>query len=69
MGQCLTDNGLKPDPEKITSINNLSVPDDVAAVRHLLGTSKYWSSFIPGLAKISEPLRELSKCGCEWAWP
>ena len=53
MGHVFTDNKLNADPEKITAINNMPVPDDVTAVRCFLGMSTYLSTFIPDLANMS----------------
>ena len=37
MGHLLTDEGLKPDPDKVRAILEMPEPTDVAAVRRLIG--------------------------------
>ena len=68
MGHLLTDEGIKPDPEKITAIHQMPKPTDVAGVRRMLGMVTYLAKFLPQLATMSEPLRQLTKQDVEWIW-
>ena len=68
MGHLLTDEGIKPDPKKITAIHQMPKPTDVAGVRRMLGMVTYLAKFLPQLATMSEPLRQLTKQDVEWIW-
>ena len=58
IGHCLT-KGLKPDPVEVKAILRIKKPDDVAAVRRLMGMVKYLSKFLGDLSQICEPIRHL----------
>ena len=68
MGHLITSAGIKPDPEKISAIQNMPSPTDVPAVRRLCGTVQYLARFIPNLAQHTEPLRRLTKKSSVWNW-
>ena len=59
---------IKPDPKKITAIHQMPKPTDVAGVRRMLGMVTYLAKFLPQLATMSEPLRQLTKQDVEWIW-
>ena len=42
--------------------------DDKKAVQRLLGMINYVGKFIPNLAEITKPLRELLKKEIDWHW-
>jgi len=63
MGHVLTNDGLKPDPEKVKSIKDMPIPEDKKGMKRFLGTVNYLSKFIPNLSQVAVPLRELTKDG------
>ena len=63
-----TSSGVSPDPRKVEAIANASDPTNAQEVRSLLGLVTYCSRFIPDLATISAPLRELTKENAKWEW-
>ena len=56
-----TNLGLKPDPKKIEAIQKMKSPNDVVGVRRIIGMVNYLAKFLPNLAKMCEPLRQLTK--------
>ena len=46
----------------------MNPPQSASEVKSLLGMAQYVSRFIPGYAKITAPLRNLTKQGVEWKW-
>ena len=68
MGHCLTNEGLKPDPQKIDAIVKMEKPQDVAGVQRLIGLVKYLSKFLNNLSQICEPIRRLTHKDAEWRW-
>ncbi|XP_070549161.1 uncharacterized protein [Ptychodera flava] len=60
--------GVSPDPKKVEALQEASEPQSVAEVKSLLGMANYCGRFIPNLATISEPLRELTKKDTPWQW-
>ena len=68
MGHILTDQGIKPDPQKITAIQDMQRPEDPAAVLRLLGMLNFLGQYLPNLSHITEPLRRLTHEDPKWEW-
>ena len=68
MGNLVSSDGLKPDPNKIEAIMNMPKPTDVNSLLRLLGFIKYLAQYISNESAITEPLRELLKKYTEWDW-
>ena len=68
VGHLLTADGLKPDPNKVRALLEMSTPTDKEAVRRFLGFVTYLSKFIPNLSEIDAPLRELVKTDVMFSW-
>jgi len=56
LGTIIRDEGIKPDPAKVSAIVNMPVPTDKAALWRLLGMVNFLASHIPNLATIMAPL-------------
>ena len=61
MGHILSDQRLKPDPDKIKAIINMPTPQDKEAVRRFLGLIQYLSKFIPSLSDFSQNPSEIGR--------
>ena len=61
IGNQLTAEGVKPDPEKIRAITQMPPPTDKKGVERLLGTINYLGKFVPSLSTITEPIRCILK--------
>lgn len=68
MGHILTNDGLKADPDKVTAVKNMPVPESVVSLQRFIGMVKYLAKFLPALSDMSEPLRRLTHKDCEWTW-
>ena len=60
-GMLYTPDGVKPSPDKVRAIENLELPKDKKELHTFLGMATYMSSFIPNLADLTAPLRNLLK--------
>ncbi len=60
--------GIAPDPLKIKGIQAVPEPQNASELRSFLGMVNYCGRFIPDLATISSPLRELTKVDTLWEW-
>ena len=56
VGHVFTSEGLKADPDKITAITEMPVPEDITALQRFLGMINYLGKFVPNLS-------ELTRCG------
>ena len=68
LGQIFSANGTSPDPKKVQDIKLADQPQNSKEVRSLLGLANYCTRYIPGLASITQPLRDLTKTDHEWDW-
>ena len=59
IGHKLTQEGIKPDDEKVRAVKDIPTPTDVKGLERLLGTVNYLGKFIPNLASVTEPIRVL----------
>ena len=68
LGQVVDANGIKPDPDKITAINNMPQPTNTTELRRFLGMVNQLNKFSPYLSDHMKPLHELlSSCNL-WRW-
>lgn len=67
-GLIFFDRGILPSPVKIQAVQACAVPKNASEVKSFLGMIPYYARFIHNLAKISCPLRLLTRKDAKWAW-
>ena len=60
--------GIKPDPDKITAINDMPQPTNTTELRQFLGMVNQLNKFSPHLADYKKPLQELLSRRNHWRW-
>lgn len=68
VGHVISANGLKPDPNKVKAVIDMPPPDSKEAVRRFLGFIQYLSKFLPMLAEVEVPPRELTRNDVQFHW-
>ncbi|XP_062557380.1 uncharacterized protein LOC134222253 [Armigeres subalbatus] len=68
LGHILTSEGIAPAEEKVKSILQFRSPQTKEELRSFLGLVTYVSRFIPNLATVNHPLRELLKQESSFDW-
>lgn len=68
LGHILSADGIKPDIDKLESIRNFREPRTAEEIRSFLGLVNYVGKFIPNLATLTEPLRQLTKQQQRFIW-
>ncbi|XP_055542951.1 uncharacterized protein K02A2.6-like [Wyeomyia smithii] len=68
LGHHFDGNGMIPTLSKVEAIKNFRAPANAEEVRSYLGLVNYVGAFIPDLATISFPLRELTKNKSVFKW-
>ena len=68
MGHVISNEGLKPDPDKVSAIKNMPKPTSNLEVQTLLGFVNYLSKFLPKLSDVSAPLKELTVSRAKFTW-
>ncbi len=67
-GHTLTAQGIKPDPSKVSAINDMPAPRNRAELETVLGMVNYLSKFAQNLAEITSPLRKLLAEDVLFSW-
>ena len=68
LGHIITAQGLNPNPNRIETVKQYKVLNDVHTVRQFLGLTSFYRRFVLGFAQIASPLHELSKKGIAFKW-
>lgn len=68
LGHRFNENGMAASPSKVDAIRSFRPPTTGEEVRSFLGLVNYVGSFIPDLATVSFPLRELTKQNVAFRW-
>ncbi|XP_054765371.2 uncharacterized protein K02A2.6-like [Lytechinus pictus] len=68
LGHFIDRTGVKVDPSKTKAIRDFPAPRTVKELQRFLGMVNQVGKFLPALASISEPLRQLLKKDNVWCW-
>uniref|UniRef100_A0A4W5K9F3 ribonuclease H n=1 Tax=Hucho hucho TaxID=62062 RepID=A0A4W5K9F3_9TELE len=68
LGHKISAAGIEPDPEKISAITDMPIPQNVAEVRTFLGMATYVGKFLPQFSDTTKPLRDLLAKEIDWSW-
>ena len=68
MGHIITTEGLKPDPDKVKAVEEMPQPTNKKELQSLLGFVNYLTKFMPNLAEVTQPLRELTRKEARFIW-
>jgi len=68
LGHVITENGVKPDPNKIKSVKEFPTPKCPKDIKSFLGLISYYRRFIPEFSKLSKPLTSLLKKDVSFLW-
>ena len=66
LGQCISAEGIKPDPNKVNGIKDLPIPSNVKELQSFLGTVHYLSHFVLELSSLRTPLQPLVKTNTDF---
>lgn len=68
LGHIITDQGVKPNPQKIKCVKEFPIPTNEKEVKSFLGLSGYYRRFVPGYGRIAKPLTVLLKKDVNFNW-
>lgn len=68
LGHLIVPEGIKADPEKISSITNRAEPKNLKQLISFLQTASWYRRFIENFADIARPLTNLTKKKVTWQW-
>lgn len=69
LGYLLSENGISPDKDKVSSLLNCPAPVTKTAMRSFIGFCTYYSKFIPNYSSLTSPLSDLLKKGVKEPLP
>jgi len=68
LGHFITDQGVKPDPEKVHCIQNHPVPKNATEIKKFLELSGYYRRFIEGYSHVGKSLTAFLKKDVPFEW-
>ena len=68
LGHTISADGVAPDKEKVRAISEMPPPDDKKGVERLLGVVNYVRKFIPDMATVTKPIRDLLRKDVQFNW-
>ena len=68
MEHAIGKDGLKPDPNKFKAVNDMPKLTCKQEVLSLLGFVNYLSRFLPKMADVAQPFRDLTARNAEFTW-
>jgi len=67
-GHTVSQEGVKPDEDKIRAVKDYPRPRNVDQVRAFVGFANYYRRFVAGFAEKAHELTQLTKKGVTWEW-
>ena len=68
LGHVVSGEGIQPDPDKTSAIQNMPAPKNVPELRRFLGMTNQMGKFSSQLGEMTQPLRELLSANKAWVW-
>lgn len=68
LGHVISENGVKPNPDKIQIIKNYPIPKNPKDIKSFLGLAGYYRRFIKDFSKNAQPLSQLLKKDIPFIW-
>ena len=68
LGHIIDENGISPDPDKISAIVEMKPPTNVSELRRFMGMINQLGKFSHNLAELTQPLRQLLSKSSTWVW-
>ena len=68
LGHIVNSSGIRADGRKITAITQFPTPTTVTELQRLMGMVNQLGKFIPHLADVTEPMRQLLRKDTQWFW-
>ncbi|KAM0724355.1 Retrovirus-related Pol polyprotein from transposon 17.6 [Formica fusca] len=68
LGHIISENGISPDPSKLTAIKEFPTPKKVKDIQSFIGLAGYYRKFIEDFSKIAKPLTKLTKKTEKFEW-
>lgn len=67
-GHLIGAHGIRPDPKKIQSIQEIPKPENLTQLRSFLGAANYYGKFVKHINNLRGPLDELTRKDAKFCW-
>ncbi|KAB0793022.1 hypothetical protein PPYR_12642 [Photinus pyralis] len=68
LGHIITDEGVKPDPNKVKAVMNYPILKTHKDIKAFLGLAGYYRRFIPKFSELTQPFTRLLKKNVKFIW-
>lgn len=68
LGHIISENGISPDPSKLTAIKDYPTPKRIKDIQSFKGLAGYYRKFIKNFSKIAKSLTKLTKKTEQFVW-
>ena len=68
LGYRVSKDGIYPTTSNVSAILDLPIPKNTHELQTFLGTTNFYSRFVPNYGDVVEPLRKLLRKDTPWAW-
>jgi hypothetical protein len=68
LGHVISEEGIRPNPEKIRAVKEMRPPTDKTALKSFLGLCSFYRRFIRNFSKIARPLNEITGHQARFEW-
>ncbi|XP_036341085.1 uncharacterized protein K02A2.6-like, partial [Rhagoletis pomonella] len=68
LGYIISQYGLQPDTERVSAINGMPEPNNIAELRSFLGAIDFYGKFINKMRQLRGPFDELLNANTKWQW-
>ena len=68
LGQLVSEEGIKPDPQKVAAVKEMPFPSCKKDLQRFMGMIAYLGKFIVNLSETTAPLRKLLESDSEWSF-
>lgn len=68
LGYVVDGQGIRLDPTKCSTVQNIPAPTDKKSLERFLGLSGWCAKYVKNYATIVDPLNNLRRKGVQWQW-
>jgi len=68
LGHIISENGISPDPSKLTAIKEFPTPKKIKDIQSFIGLAGYYRKFIENFSQIAKPLTKLTRKTEKFEW-
>ena len=68
LGFRVTQDGIKPEEDKVEAIRQLQPPSSKKEIRSFIGSCSYYRKFLPNFSGVAKPLIDLTKKSTHFKW-